>query len=79
MLTSCYRRALELTVQHRLRTIAFPAISCGAYGYPVEAAAAVAVGAVTAFLHTEPPIERVLFVCFGSAVQAAYADALRNV
>ena len=79
LLASCYRRALELTVQHRLRTIAFPAISCGAYGYPVESASAVAVGAVTAFLQIERPIERVLFVCFGSAVQAAYEEALRNV
>lgn len=79
LLASCYRRALELTVQHGVGTLAFPAISCGVYGYPVESAAAVAVGAVTAFLRTDRSIERVLFVCFGSAVRAAYEDALREV
>ena len=79
LLASCYRRALELTVRHGLGTIAFPAISCGVYGYPIESAAAVAVGAVTAFLRTDRSIERVLFVCFGSAVQAAYEAALRRV
>ena len=76
LLGSCYRRALELAARHGLRTIAFPAISCGAYGYPVAAAAAVAVVAVRAFLETDQSIELVLFVCFGSDVQAAYADAL---
>ena len=69
---------LGLAVEHRLRTIAFPAISCGAYGYPVESASSVAVGAVTAFLQVEGSIERVLFVCLGSAVRAAYEEALRE-
>ena len=78
LLASCYLRALALAVTHGLGTIAFPAISCGAYGYPVESAAAVAVGAVTGFLQTDRSIERVLLVCFGSAVQAAYEEALRT-
>ena len=63
---------------HGLRTIAFPAISCGAYGYPVDDASVVAVGAVTAFLRMDRSIELALFVCFGSAVQAAYEAALNG-
>ncbi len=78
LLASCYRRALELAVAHGLRTIAFPAISCGAYGYPVDRAAEVAVSAATEFLQTDSSIEQVLFVCFQSAVQAAYEAALSD-
>ena len=78
VLASCYRRALELAAERGLHSIAFPAISCGAYGYPVESASVVAVGAVTAFLQVEGSIERVLFVCLESAVRAAYEEALRE-
>jgi O-acetyl-ADP-ribose deacetylase (regulator of RNase III) len=76
LLASCYRRALELAVTHGLRTIAFPAISCGAYGYPIDRAAGIAVGASAAFLATDGSLERVVFVCLGPAVQAAYEAAL---
>ena len=77
-LASCYRRALELAVAHGLHTIAFPAISCGAYGYPVDDAAAVAVREVTSFLRNDRSIDRVLFVCFGADVRLAYEAALRG-
>ncbi|MEE2637094.1 MAG: O-acetyl-ADP-ribose deacetylase [Acidobacteriota bacterium] len=76
-LVSCYRRVLELAVTHRLRTIAFPAISCGAYGYPVDQAAALAVGEVTAFLAGDHTIERVVFVCFDADIRTQYEAALR--
>ena len=75
-LASCHRSSLELAVAHGVRTLAFPAISCGAYGYPPEAAAVVAVGETRAFLAADQALERVTFVCFEPAVHAAYAAAL---
>ncbi|HJZ60579.1 MAG TPA: O-acetyl-ADP-ribose deacetylase [Miltoncostaeaceae bacterium] len=75
-LASCYRASLELAAWHGLRTIAFPAISCGAYGYPHDAAATVAVGETRRFLGADATIERVTFVCFEPDVHAAYAAAL---
>lgn len=75
-LTQCYRRALGLTVGNQLTTIAFPAISTGAYGYPVAQAAGVAVAAVRAFLDDDDRIEKVTFCCFGAPCVAAYEAAL---
>ena len=75
-LASCYRRTLGLAAEHGLRTIAFPAISCGVYGYPVEAATAIAVHETSAFLAANPVPERVLFVCFDDDVGRAYEREL---
>jgi len=64
LLASCYRKSLELAEAHQLRTVAFPCISTGVYGYPPEQAAAVAVTAVREALPSVPSIERVTFCCF---------------
>ncbi len=77
-LASCYRRALELAREHGLRTVAFSAISCGVYGYPVDQAAAIVVGEVSRLLESQPPIETIYFVCFESHVRAAYEATLRE-
>ena len=77
-LASCYRRAIELAGGHRLRTVAFAAISCGVYGYPSDRAAAVAVGAVRGALADAPSIEEVTFVCFEPRVKAAFERALAS-
>ena len=76
LLASAYRRSLEIAAEHDVRTIAFPAISCGVYGYPVAEAAQIAVGEVRRFLQSDARIERVLFTCFGATVRDAYLRAV---
>ncbi|MBO0710401.1 MAG: O-acetyl-ADP-ribose deacetylase [Acetobacteraceae bacterium] len=76
LLASCYRESLSLAQAHGLCSIAFPAISCGAYGYPIAEAAHVAVGEIAAFLRQDDAIERVLLVCFGTEIWQAYQAAL---
>lgn len=76
LLASCYRRCIELAVSHQCKSIAFPAISCGAYGFPVDAAARIAVDTVCAALKQNPSIEQVQFCCFSEPVERATAKAL---
>jgi O-acetyl-ADP-ribose deacetylase (regulator of RNase III) len=81
LLARCYRNSLALATQPRygIRTIAFPSISTGAYGYPVREAARVAVNEVDRFLAKGSPIERVTFVCFGKEAFRAYEDAAHEI
>jgi O-acetyl-ADP-ribose deacetylase (regulator of RNase III) len=76
LLASCYRRSLEVAVANGVRSIAFPAISCGVYGYPVEEAARIAAGEVRTFLASDASIERVIFVAFGDDVWNALCTAM---
>jgi len=76
LLASCYRESLKLAVAKGIRSIAFPAISCGVFGYPIPAATKIAVREVRAFLAVHPGIERVVFACFGDAILAAYQSEL---
>ena len=78
LLASCHRESLRLAVANGARTIAFPAISCGVYGYPIPDAARIAIGTVAGFLAKEASIEQVIFACFGDEVTAAFTDALRQ-
>lgn len=76
-LAACYRSSLALAREHGLRTIAFPAISTGVYGYPVEAAAKVAAETVAEALRVHPNVfDEILFVCFSAAARETYASAL---
>jgi O-acetyl-ADP-ribose deacetylase (regulator of RNase III) len=63
-LAACYKNSLQLAVENNCKTIAFPGISTGIYGYPKEAAAAVAVTTVRDFFQNKAPVEQVFFVCF---------------
>jgi len=75
-LASCHLRCLDLAVEKGCRSVAFPAISTGAYGYPLEEASAVAVGAVRDWLRKNPDkLDRVTFVLFDAAALEAYSAA----
>jgi len=76
LLASCYRASLRLADEHAIATIAFPAISCGVYGYPIEAAVAIAVREVRAYLERERSVGRIVFCCFGAALADAYRREL---
>ena len=71
-LANCYRNSLKLAVENKIRTIAFPAISCGAYGYPIQGAVGIASKATRDFLATNDEIQRVIFVVWGEDVYHAY-------
>jgi O-acetyl-ADP-ribose deacetylase len=77
LLASCYAESLELAVANGVRSIAFPAISCGVYGYPIPDATRIAVRTVSELLAGDQSIGQVLFVCFGQDVLAAYQAALQ--
>ncbi len=79
LLASCYRRSLEIAVAHGALTVAFPAISCGVYGFPIARAAEIAIDTVAEFLENTEDIDSVVMVGFGdethSALEAALASA----
>ncbi len=75
-LANCYRRSLALAREHGLRTVAFPSISTGVFGFPIARAARIAVRVVTEELATSPDIERVTFVCFSAADRSVYRKDL---
>ena len=75
LLANCYRNSLRLAVEHGAHTIAFPAISCGIYGYPIREACEISVREVRKFLASTDAIDTVLFVAFGTDVAEAWRDA----
>jgi O-acetyl-ADP-ribose deacetylase (regulator of RNase III) len=78
LLASCYRRALEVAAQHGVRTLAFPSISTGAYGYPFAQAAAIAVATVRAAVQQFPDLDEVIFCCHSAADLAVYQALLSD-
>lgn len=75
-LASCYRESLKLAATHGVQSIAFPAISCGVYGYPLDQAVKIAVRECAAFVAANPMPGRILFACFDASVLAAYESEL---
>ena len=75
-LANCYRNSLRAAVETKIRTIAFPAISCGAYRYPVEKAAQIAFETTRGFLATEDQIDKVIFVVVTDDIYAIYRRLL---
>ncbi len=76
LLAECYRNSIELAVTHGVRSLAFPAISTGVYGYPVRDAAAIAIREVQFSLITHPSLERVVFCCLLDEVFEVYKQLL---
>lgn len=79
MLSKCYRNSLKVAVKSGVRTIAFPSISTGAYGFPVEKAAKIAMREIAGFLEKNEAIEKVFVVCFNEEAFRSYSDALAEV
>jgi len=79
LLTQCYQNSLQLGAENHLTTIAFPAISCGVYGYPIEDACQVAVNTTCGFLEKNSILERAIFILFSPADRRIYDDYLASI
>jgi O-acetyl-ADP-ribose deacetylase (regulator of RNase III) len=79
ILANCYRSSLQLAVENGIKTIAFPAISCGAYGYPIAEAAQIALKITRNFLATDDKIDKVIFVLWGEDIYNAYRRLLQRL
>lgn len=79
LLTSCYRRCLELADHYSIRTIAFPAISTGIYGFPMDRATRIAISEIGSFLQRNTCIEQVILVCFGKQTYDCYLSVMQEI
>lgn len=75
LLAACYRNSLALVVQHQIKSVAFPAISTGVYGFPIRLAAKIATAEIRKFLETNTSVEKIISVCFDAENYAAYQSA----
>ena len=78
LLTSCYQASLKLAVENGVKRIAFPAISCGAYGYPVDEASEIAIETMKTFLEQDEVIEEILLVLYDRKTYQAYLRTFRK-
>jgi len=79
LLSGCYESSMRLALGHKIRTIAFPAISCGVYGYPMEEAARIALATTTAFLAEHEEIDQVIFVLFSEEAFATFRQTYEEL
>jgi O-acetyl-ADP-ribose deacetylase (regulator of RNase III) len=79
LLASCYRRSLEVASQNKLKSVAFPSISTGAYGYPLAEAAPIALETAMDYVKIHPDIQLVRFVLFGQNAYQAYEKAMKDL
>jgi O-acetyl-ADP-ribose deacetylase (regulator of RNase III) len=79
LLTGCYLNSLKLAVENNLATIAFPAISCGVYGYPIEDACKIAVDTSCVFLKTNASLKKIIFIQFSQQDYAVYKTYLKSI
>jgi len=79
LLANCYRNSLQLAVDHDAETIAFPAISCGIYGYPIQDACKIAIDMTIEFLRENNALEKVVFILFSAGDYAIYTDYIQQL
>ncbi len=79
LLANCYRRCFELAKQYSIKTIAFPSISTGAYGFPIERASRIALKEVKNFLEKDNEIDKIILVCFSDKDYKCYLDAYKEI
>ena len=79
LLTGCYQNCLKLAVENKVHSLAFPAISCGVYGYPIEKACKIAVDTTCSFLKNNPSIEKVVFMLFSPADLKVYEEYMHSL
>ena len=77
-LASCYKESLALALKNNIKSIAFPAISCGVYGYPIREAAKIAIKSACDFIKDAPSIEKILFVLFSESDLKIYEDVFKR-
>jgi len=78
ILANCYRNSLQLALENEIKTVAFPAISCGAYGYPIQEAAHIALTTTREFLASAENIHKVIFVLWSDDVYDAYRKMTKH-
>ena len=79
LLANCYKNSLKLAVENGIKTVSFPSISTGAYGYPIDQAATVALKAVIDFLKKDDSLNEVIFVLFNDSIYKSYETALKSM
>lgn len=79
LLAGCYRNSLQLAVDNNVRSIAFPAVSCGVYGYPIEDACKIAITTCAEFLKEHASLDRVVFVLFSDSNRSIYEETLTRM
>ncbi|UCG06055.1 MAG: O-acetyl-ADP-ribose deacetylase [Desulfobacterales bacterium] len=79
LLTGCYENSLKLAVENKVASIAFPAISCGVYGYPIEEACKIAVDTTCNFLRTNKIPDKVIFILFSTGDTQVYENYLKSI
>jgi O-acetyl-ADP-ribose deacetylase (regulator of RNase III) len=79
LLASCYRNCFALVVRHEIKTVAFPSISTGAYGFPMDRAARIAVRETKHFLEQNRSVEKVVLVCFGAEALEIHRNAVTKI
>ncbi|MFZ1074428.1 MAG: O-acetyl-ADP-ribose deacetylase [Verrucomicrobiia bacterium] len=79
LLASCYRSCFEIVLQHGIKAVAFPSVSAGAYGFPVDRAARIAVCETKDFLEQDRSVEKVVLVCFSAGALEIYRGAVTKI